>query len=40
MNPFDSPRRVATNGIELTVDEAGPETGKPIMLCHGFPEIA
>ncbi|TDJ24613.1 MAG: alpha/beta hydrolase [Gammaproteobacteria bacterium] len=40
MNPFDSPRRVATNGIELTVYEDGPEAGRPIILCHGFPEIA
>ena len=40
MNPFDTPRRIATNGIELTVYEQGPESGKPIVLCHGFPEIA
>ncbi|HEX9529525.1 MAG TPA: alpha/beta hydrolase, partial [Acidimicrobiales bacterium] len=29
-------RRVATNGIELHVAEAG--QGRPVVLCHGFPE--
>ena len=33
-------RRVATNGIELHLVEAGPEDGKPVVLCHGFPELA
>jgi pimeloyl-ACP methyl ester carboxylesterase len=33
-------RRVATNGIELRVVEAGPEDGLPVLLCHGFPELA
>lgn len=40
MNAFDTPRQVKTNGIELTVYEQGPEDGRPIVLCHGFPEIA
>jgi len=31
--------RIATNGIELVVHEAGP-TGNPVVLCHGFPELA
>ena len=29
---------VATNGIQLAVHEAG--KGLPVVLCHGFPEIA
>ena len=33
-------RRVATNGIELHLVDAGPEDGKPVVLCHGFPELA
>jgi pimeloyl-ACP methyl ester carboxylesterase len=33
-------RRVATNGIELRVVEAGAEDGLPVVLCHGFPELA
>jgi pimeloyl-ACP methyl ester carboxylesterase len=30
-------RQVATNGIELHVAEEG--EGKPVVLCHGFPEL-
>jgi pimeloyl-ACP methyl ester carboxylesterase len=30
---------IATNGIELRVYEAGPK-GNPVVLCHGFPELA
>jgi pimeloyl-ACP methyl ester carboxylesterase len=33
-------RSVATNGIELQVLEAGPEDGPPVVLAHGFPELA
>ena len=33
-----SARRIATNGIELSVHEAG--TGTPVLLLHGFPELA
>ncbi|RAG83433.1 alpha/beta hydrolase [Streptacidiphilus pinicola] len=32
------PRQVATNGIELRTYEAG--EGTPVVLCHGFPELA
>src|SRR4051794_35318525 len=32
-------RKIATNGIELMVYEAG-EHGRPVVLCHGFPELA
>lgn len=31
-------RRVATNGIELHVVEAGPHDGPVVLCCHGFPE--
>jgi pimeloyl-ACP methyl ester carboxylesterase len=31
-------RRIATNGIELFALEEG--AGRPVILCHGFPEIA
>jgi pimeloyl-ACP methyl ester carboxylesterase len=30
--------RIATNGIALEVAEAGPESGRPVVLLHGFPE--
>jgi pimeloyl-ACP methyl ester carboxylesterase len=39
-HPSTRERRVATNGIELQVVEAGPEDGRPVVLCHGFPELA
>jgi len=31
--------QVPTNGIELHVAVAGPADGKPVVLCHGFPEL-
>lgn len=33
-------RRCEVNGVELAYYEAGPQSGAPIILCHGFPEIA
>lgn len=42
-NPIDFPKptRIATNGVELEVFEAGKEnSSKPIVLCHGWPEHA
>ena len=36
--PFAPARRVPTNGIELSVHEAG--AGTPVLLMHGFPELA
>jgi pimeloyl-ACP methyl ester carboxylesterase len=31
-------RTVATNGIAMHVAEAGPQDGRTVVLCHGFPE--
>jgi pimeloyl-ACP methyl ester carboxylesterase len=31
--------QIPTNGIELHVAVAGPADGKPVVLCHGFPEL-
>ena len=28
------------NGVRLAYYEAGPRTGVPVILCHGFPELA
>lgn len=33
-------RRIETNGITLSVLEAGPTDGPVVMLVHGFPELA
>ncbi|MFL5297100.1 MAG: alpha/beta fold hydrolase [Phenylobacterium sp.] len=33
-------KRADVNGIELAYYEAGPRQGVPIILCHGFPELA
>ena len=35
---FPEPTRIHTNGIELEVFSAG--TGRPVVLCHGWPEHA
>jgi len=35
---FEAPRFVATNGIRLAVYGGG--EGPPLVLCHGFPELA
>lgn len=38
---FPKPTMIPVNGIELEVFEAGQQnSGKPIVLCHGFPEHA
>lgn len=42
-NPIDfpSPIMISINGIKLEVFEAGQQNiGKPVVLCHGFPEHA
>ncbi len=39
--PFPEPALVPVNGVELEVFEAGrPNAGRPIVLCHGWPEHA
>src|ERR1700690_4392220 len=35
---WGSPRYVETNGIRMAVYEEG--KGPPVVLCHGFPELA
>lgn len=38
---FPKPTMISVNGVELEVFEAGKKNaGKPIILCHGFPEHA
>ncbi|UZN03782.1 alpha/beta fold hydrolase [Cellulomonas sp. S1-8] len=38
---FPEPTLVPVNGVQLEVFEAGRENvGKPIVLCHGWPELA
>ena len=33
-------KRAQVNGVELAWYEAGPRSGTPVVLCHGFPELA
>jgi pimeloyl-ACP methyl ester carboxylesterase len=40
MSALPAPRRIAANGIALSVLEAGPRGGTPVVLLHGFPELA
>tara|TARA_R110000868_G_scaffold235373_2_gene489304 strand:- start:18896 stop:19855 length:960 start_codon:yes stop_codon:yes gene_type:complete len=40
MSDFPAPVRIKTNGIELSVHLAGPEDGQPLLLAHGWPELA
>ena len=37
---FPEPHYVDTNGIKMAVYELGPKDGVPVVMCHGFPEIA
>jgi pimeloyl-ACP methyl ester carboxylesterase len=38
---FPAPTRIHVNGVDLEVFEAGHENaGNPIVLCHGWPELA
>lgn len=40
-NDFPNPTLISVNGVELEVFEAGKENaGRPIVLCHGWPELA
>jgi pimeloyl-ACP methyl ester carboxylesterase len=38
-SPTITHEQISTNGIELHVATAGPVDGKPVVLCHGFPEL-
>jgi pimeloyl-ACP methyl ester carboxylesterase len=40
MTAWPEPHFVKTNGIDMAVYEAGPKDGVPVVLCHGFPELA
>jgi pimeloyl-ACP methyl ester carboxylesterase len=40
MVAFPEPTMVKTNGIDMAVYESGPKDGIPVVLCHGFPELA
>ena len=40
MSDFPPARRIRTNGIHLSVHQAGPEDGLPVLLLHGWPELA
>ena len=40
MTDFPTPTMIKTNGIDMAVYEAGPKDGLPVVLCHGFPELA
>ncbi|PKP78022.1 MAG: epoxide hydrolase [Alphaproteobacteria bacterium HGW-Alphaproteobacteria-3] len=37
---FPEPHYIDTNGIRMAVYEQGPKDGVPVVMCHGFPEIA
>jgi pimeloyl-ACP methyl ester carboxylesterase len=40
MADMPEPTIIKTNGIDMAVYEAGPKDGLPVVLCHGFPELA
>lgn len=40
MADFPEPTMINTNGIDMAVYESGPKDGLPVVLCHGFPELA
>ncbi|PKQ09934.1 MAG: epoxide hydrolase [Alphaproteobacteria bacterium HGW-Alphaproteobacteria-12] len=37
---FPEPHYIETNGITMAVYEQGPKDGMPVVLCHGWPELA
>lgn len=37
---FPEPYYIDTNGIKMAVYEQGPKNGVPVVMCHGFPELA
>ena len=40
MTALPEPTMIKTNGIDMAVYEMGPKDGIPVVLCHGFPELA
>ena len=40
MVAFPPPTMIKTNGNDMAVYEMGPKDGIPVVLCHGFPELA
>jgi pimeloyl-ACP methyl ester carboxylesterase len=38
--PLPAPSFAQVNGVRMAYYEAGPRVGVPIVLCHGFPELA
>lgn len=38
--PLPAPSFAQVNGVRMAYYEAGPRIGVPIVLCHGFPELA
>ena len=40
MVAFPEPTMIKTNGIDMAVYEMGPKDGIPVVMCHGFPELA
>jgi pimeloyl-ACP methyl ester carboxylesterase len=40
MIEFPDARMVRANGIDMAVHEAGHDNRVPVVLCHGFPELA
>ena len=40
MTDFPPATRIATNGVTLAVHLAGPGDGQPLILAHGWPELA
>ena len=40
MVDLPEPTMIKTNGIDMAVYEAGPKEGLPVVMCHGFPELA
>ena len=40
MTALPEPTMIKTNGIDMAVYEMGPKDGIPVVMCHGFPELA
>ena len=40
MADMPEPTMIKTNGVDMAVYEAGPKDGLPVVMCHGFPELA